>query len=92
MEKVEDQIEQDKVAFDAYKCGKCGEELMDMKQLRKLAAKYHQLRKAKEITFVKWGNSLAMRIPQEFVQEMGIKEGSHALLRKGKEGLEIISS
>ncbi len=91
MEKIEDSIEQDKITFNAYKCGQCGEELLDLKQLKELALKYRQLRKAKEITFVKWGNSLAMRIPQEFAQEMGIKEGSHALLKRSKEGLVISS-
>jgi|SRR3989344_3977923 len=89
MKPVADKIEQDHVAFSAYQCTNCGEELLDMSQLKDLAKKYRELRRAKEITFAKWGNSLAVRIPQEFVTDLGIKEGSKALLKRSKEGLEI---
>ncbi len=92
MEKVEDNLEQDKVSFVAYKCTKCGEELMDMEQLKELAHKYRELRKAKEITFAKWGNSLAVRIPQDFAEGLSIKEGDRALLKRTKEGLEIVAT
>lgn len=92
MEKIEDAMKQDGVTFYAHRCGKCGEEIMDMNQLKELAGKYRVLRRAKEITFVKWGNSLAMRIPQEFAKEMKIKEGDHALLKRSKEGLEIVAA
>lgn len=89
---IQSEIHQDKVPFQAYRCGKCGEELLDMKQLKELATKYRQLRRAKEITFTKWGNSLAIRIPQEFVKELHIKEGSHALLKRSESGLEIVAT
>jgi len=92
MEEVEDTIKQDNVGFHAYKCSKCGEELMDMSQLKDLAKQYRELRKAKEITFAKWGNSLAVRIPNDLVRELNIKEGDHALLKRSKEGLEIVST
>lgn len=89
MNEIEDKIEQDKVAFTAYKCEKCSEEIMNMKQLKSLAVKYRALRRAKEITFVKWGNSLAVRIPQEFAQELHIEEGDHGLLKADKGELII---
>ncbi len=53
-----DIIKQDGVEFEAYHCIKCGEEIMDMKQLKVLTKKYRQLKNSKEITFAKWGNSL----------------------------------
>lgn len=65
---------------------------MDMDQLKELSKKYGELRKAKEITFVKWGNSLAMKIPHEFAKELDIKEGDHALLKRSKGRLEIIAT
>lgn len=92
MQKVEDQIKQDKVSFAAYKCTSCGEELVNMEQLKELAHKYRELRKAKEITFARWGNSLAIRIPQEFAEDLAIKEGDHGLLKRSKEGLEIMAA
>ena len=62
MEKIEDAMKQDGVTFYAHRCGKCGEELMDMNQLKELA------------------------------KEMKIKEGDHALLKRSKEGLEIVAA
>ena len=92
MVKIEDSIKQDGVTFNAYRCSACGEELMDMQQLKEMATKYRVLRKAKEITFVKWGNSLAVRIPQTFAKELKVKEGDTAYLKKSKNGLEIVKS
>ena len=75
MEKIKDVIEQDGLEFKAFKCKSCGEEIMNMKQLKSLARKYRKLRKAKEITFAKWGNSIAVRILREIVDEYGITSG-----------------
>ncbi|MEK6826572.1 MAG: AbrB/MazE/SpoVT family DNA-binding domain-containing protein [Nanoarchaeota archaeon] len=90
MKKVKDKIEQDGVEFEAFKCGSCGEEIMNMKQLKLLAQKYRKLRQAKEITFSKWGNSIAVRIPTEIVNEYRIKSGKQGILTKDKEGIRII--
>ncbi len=51
MEKVNDKIEKDGVEFEAYRCSSCGEEIMDMNQLKVLAAKYRKLRKNKKIDY-----------------------------------------
>ncbi len=40
MKKIKDSIKQDKTEFEAYKCLKCGEEIMNMKQLETLANFY----------------------------------------------------
>lgn len=90
MELVKDTMEQDEVDFDAYRCSKCGEEIMTMKQLKVLAGKYRVLRTAKEVTFAKWGNSIAVRIPSDIVEEYGFDVGKHGLLKKDKEGIKII--
>ena len=90
MEKIKDEIEQDKVEFEAFKCNSHGEEIMDMKQLKGLASKYRKLRKAKEITFAKWGNSIAVRIPNEIIHEYKITSGKQGILTKDKEGIKII--
>jgi hypothetical protein len=91
MEEIQETIEEDNVGFTAYQCAKCGESLLNMRQLGELAGKYRALRKAKKITFSKWGNSLAVRIPQDFAKDLDIKEGDHALLKKTESGLEIVS-
>lgn len=90
MEKKKDTIKEDGIEFEAYKCSKCGEEIMTMKQLRELASKYRKLKNAKEITFAKWGNSIAVRIPSDIVQEYNMRVGKHGTLTKEKEGIRII--
>ncbi len=90
MEKKKDVIEEDGIEYEAYKCKDCGEEIMTMKQLKVLASKYRKLRKAKEITFAKWGNSIAVRIPSDIVEEYRISVGKHGSLTKDKEGIRII--
>ncbi len=92
MEKVKDIMEQDGMEFEAFKCNSCGEEIMDMKQLQALAHKYRNLRKAKEVTFAKWGNSIAIRIPSDIVAEYKITSGKQAILTKDKKGIKIITS
>lgn len=90
MEKKKDIIREDGIEFEAYKCSKCGEEIMTMKQLRELASKYRKLKNAKEITFAKWGNSIAVRIPSDVVEKYDIAVGKHGTLTKEKEGIRII--
>lgn len=90
MEKIKDVIKQDGVEFEAFRCKSCGEEIMNMKQLKVLAQKYRKLRKAKDITFAKWGNSIAIRIPRDVVDEYHITSGKHGVLTKDKDGIRII--
>ena len=90
MEKIKDKLKEDRIEFEAYRCLSCGEEIIDMKQLKSLADKYRKLRKAKDITFAKWGNSIAVRIPSEIAEEFNIKSGKPGILTKDKEGIKII--
>lgn len=90
MEKQKDVIEQDGIEFEAFKCSSCGEEIMNMKQLKALAGKYRKLRKAKEVTFAKWGNSLAVRIPSDIAGEFKLSAGKHGIIMKEKKGIKII--
>lgn len=90
MEIIKERMEQDNIPFEAYKCSKCGEEILDMKQLKNLATKYRKLRKAKEITFAQWGNSIAVRIPSDIANEYNIISGKHGIMTKEKEGIKII--
>ena len=90
MEKNKDIMEEDGIEFEALKCVECSEEIMTMKQLKALASKYKKLRNAKDITFAKWGNSIAVRIPSNIAQECNISAGKHGTLTKDKEGIKII--
>ncbi len=92
MKIVKDIMEEDNIEFEAFKCNNCGEEIMNMSQLKILAEKYKKLRKAKEGTFAKWGNSMAIRIPNEIIHEYKIKAGNQCLITKDKIGIRIIPS
>ena len=80
----------DGVEYEALQCSRCRESIVTMGQLEDLAEKYRKLRKAKEVTFAKWGNSLAVRIPRDMVAAYKLSSGKHGLLVKGKKGIMII--
>ena len=92
MEVFTDRIKEDGIEYEAFRCSSCGEEIMNMKQLGVLAKKYRTLKKAKEVRFAKWGNSLAVRIPSDIAEEFNLSSGSYAVLTKDKEGIRIIPS
>ena len=78
----------DGVSFKSFRCS-CGKELMDMKQMGKLAEKF---RKMKSVRFAKWGNSIAVRIPKDIAEELNIKDGTEGFLMKDGKSLKIINS
>ena len=90
MKKKKDCFKEDAVDYEYLQCTNCKEEILTMDQLKVLAKKYRKLRKAKEITFAKWGNSIAVRIPSSIAEEFKIKAGKHGLMTKDKEGIKII--
>ncbi len=90
MKRIESVMSPEKVPYEAFRCPKCGEEILTMPQLKKLADRYKRLRKAKEVTFSQWGNSLAVRIPHEIADELKIKSGKQGLIIKDKEGIKIL--
>jgi len=90
MKKIKDSIKQDGIEFDAFRCTKCKEEIMTVAQLEGLAKKYRKLRDVKKITFAKWGNSIALRIPSDIAKEYSITEGKRGTITKEKEGIKII--
>lgn len=92
MEKIKDTIKQDRIEFEAFRCKLCGEEVMNMKQLKNLSQEYRKLKQAKEITFAKWGNSLAVRIPNDIVNEYHLRSGKKGILTKDKEGIKLIAT
>lgn len=43
-----------------------------------------------DLQVAKWGNSLALRIPAEFVRRMGLSEGEHVYVNITPEGILTI--
>ncbi|MBI5158548.1 hypothetical protein HY992_00320 [Candidatus Micrarchaeota archaeon] len=84
-------VGKEELAFSAFKCRKCGEELVFeedfdslMKNALDLKAKHHY---SKQISYS--GNSLILRIPRELAKLFSLKEGTNADISLGKEGFFV---
>ena len=77
------------VDYNYYKCEKCGEEIVDMKQLHKVAEKYRLIKKY-NVKLSKWGLSLGLRIPKELIQKYKFKDNKEITLIPEEEGIKII--
>jgi len=79
------------VEYSYYKCKKCGEEIVDMKQLHEIAEKYRILKRY-QVKLSKWGLSLGLRIPKELVEKYRLKEEGKVAIIPEKKGIRIIPS
>lgn len=77
------------IRYKYWKCSKCGEEVLDMKQLHIVSEKYRKL-KVYRVTISRWGTALAMRIPKDITQTHKIKEGERAIVVPEKDGFKVI--
>ncbi len=75
------------VEYKYYKCKKCGEEIVDMKQLHEVAEKYRSLKKYR-VKVSKWGKSLGIRIPKKLFSQY--KFGEEVSIIPEKDGLRIV--
>lgn len=78
--------------FPAEVCSKCGEEVFDEKtsqEIDRIAKEKGLWGLAKKVKVVKIGNSLAVRIPKQISDFIGLKEGKEALMRPDKNKIII---
>lgn len=75
--------------YSYYKCRKCGEEIVDMKQLHQIAKKY-KLMKKYHVKLNQWGLSLGIRIPKEIIKKYHFHKNEEATIIPEKEGILII--
>jgi len=75
--------------YEYHQCTKCGEEVLDMKQLGRLADEYREMRKAK---FATWGNSIGIRIPKEMTDKLKIANGTPAHISIENGGIRIVKA
>lgn len=81
-------MDPDGVKYRYWKCMKCGDEVLDMKQLHDAAETF---RKLHTVRISKWGSALALRIPKELVEEQKLKPGYEVRILSEKKGFRIIS-
>lgn len=81
-------VDPDGVKYRYWKCIKCGDEVLDMKQLHDAAVEFRKLSTAK---ISKWGSALAIRIPQEIVRKQKLKIGYEVQILPEKNGFRVVS-
>ena len=79
----------DGVEYNYFRCQKCGEEIVDMKQLHAVADKYRHMKKF-NAKISKWGMSLGVRIPKELAQKYHLENNSEVTIIPEDEGMRII--
>ena len=77
------------VTYSYFKCKKCGEEIVDMKQLHNVAQVYREMKRF-NAKISKWGMSLGIRIPKELVEKYNFKDNAKVTMIPEKEGIKII--
>lgn len=77
------------IEYKYFKCSKCGEEIVNMKQLHNVAEKY-RIMKRYYVKLSRWGLSLGLRIPSELVQKYKFKDNEEVNIISEKDGIKII--
>ena len=77
------------VGYHYFKCPKCGEEIVDMKQLHDVAQQYREMKKF-HAKISKWGMSLGLRIPKELVKKYHFKDEEEVTIIPENEGIKVI--
>lgn len=79
----------DQISYNHYRCIKCGDEVLDMKQLHELADKYRIMKKY-HTKIAKWGLSLGVRIPKELAKMCNMKDKGDVVLIPEKDSIRIM--
>ena len=77
------------ISYNYFKCGKCGEEVVNMKQLHNVAEKYRSM-KSYHVKISKWGLSLGIRIPKELAKKYNFKDHKEVALIPEEKGMRIV--
>jgi hypothetical protein len=80
---------EDGISYHYFKCEKCGEEVLDMKQLHDMSQKYRQMKKF-HTKISRWGLSLGFRIPKELVKRYNLKDKKEVAIIPEENGIRII--
>jgi DNA-directed RNA polymerase subunit RPC12/RpoP len=77
------------VEYLYFKCERCGEEILNMKQLHNVAQKYREMKRF-NAKISKWGMSLGLRIPKELVKKYHFKDNEEVTIIPEEGGIKII--
>ena len=75
------------IPYTSYRCKECGDEVFTMEQAKSLA---NAVEDARKVTFSKWGETLAVRIPADVVRRLHLKPKSKGKLIEEANGFKIV--
>jgi len=77
------------ISYKYFTCSKCGEEIVDMKQLHDVAERYRAM-KLYHAKVTRWGQSLGFRIPKALVTKYHFKANDEVALMPEKNSIKLI--
>ena len=77
------------IPYKYHSCKKCGEEVLDMDQLHKVAQKFREMKRYRA-KITKWGNSLGIRIPQDLTKKYKFKDKEEVLIIPEEKGIKLV--
>ena len=77
----------DGITCNYWKCSKCDEEVLSMRQLHEISEKEKRIIAVK---IAKWGAAVAMRIPKNIAKTYGLVPGKSATIMPEKTGFKIV--
>lgn len=77
------------VEYKYFKCEKCGEEIVNMKQLHNVAQVYREMKRY-HAKISKWGLSLGVRIPKELAEKYHFRDDEEVTIIPEDNGIRII--
>ena len=80
----------DGIPYERWDCS-CGESVLDMNQLGKLAKRYREMKRHR-VKVCKWGGSLGIRIPKALTEKYGIDSDDEMTIIPEKDGMRIINA
>jgi hypothetical protein len=81
-------MDPDGIAYNCWRCPKCGDEVLTMRQLHDISEKE---KKTMEAKISKWGTAVAIRIPKSIVQTYNLVPGKKATIIPEKTGFKVVS-
>ena len=76
------------ISYNYFKCNKCEEEIVDIKQLHNVAEKYRIMKKY-NVKLSKWGLSIGLRIPKEIVKKYNFKDNEEVTIIPEDKGIRV---
>lgn len=79
------------ILYKYFKCSKCGEEIVNMKQLHNVAEKYREMKRY-HVKLSKWGLSIGLRIPKELTKKYNLKDNKEVTIIPEDKSIRVIPS